>query len=142
MPPLRGCVRPVTHGRTRVCPLAACGVADQCFRHLDLRYGLHPRARIGSVARDRGAHSGGPPMPTLMQRPATDADLDLIYQILSAAIGPYVERTFGPWDDVDQRGRFDAVWRPANHSIVELDGQPIGLKCVTITEEELYFVRL
>ena len=77
----------------------------------------------------------------LTRRPATDADLDLLYSILRAALGPYVEQTWGMWDDAAQRKRFDQVTRAADHDIIELDGLPIGCLCLK-TDTEVHLIRL
>src|SRR5208282_2514944 len=69
-------------------------------------------------------------------------DLELIYCILRAALGPYVEQTWGKWDDAAQRKRFDEVTRPEDHSIIELDGLPIGCLCLKKSDVELRLVRL
>jgi GNAT superfamily N-acetyltransferase len=78
----------------------------------------------------------------LTRRPATNADLELIYSILRASLGPYVEQTWGKWDDETQRKRFDEVTRAADHSIVELDSEPIGCLCVKQSETEVRLIRL
>jgi GNAT superfamily N-acetyltransferase len=78
----------------------------------------------------------------LTRRPATDADLELIYSMLRASLGPYVEQTWGKWEDEAQRKRFDEVTRAADHSILELDGEPIGCLCVKQSDTEVRLIRL
>ena len=53
-----------------------------------------------------------------------------------------MEQVYGPWDDRDQRARFDSVTRVADHAVVELDGQPIGFTSVTSHDADVYLVRL
>ena len=81
-------------------------------------------------------------MELITQRAASDADLDLIYQIVRDALGPYVVQTWGAWDDAAQRKRFDEVTRAQDHSILELDGQPIGCVCCREMDGELRLIRL
>lgn len=81
-------------------------------------------------------------MPSLTQRPATDADLDTIFSILREAISSYVEQVYGPWNDIEQRARFDASTRSVDHSMLELNGEAIGFTCVTNSADEIYLVRL
>ncbi len=82
------------------------------------------------------------PLDHLIQRPAIDADRDLIYQILHASLGPYVVQTFGQWDDAGQRKRFDQVTRTEDHAILELNGQPVGCLCLRQSETEIRLIRL
>ncbi len=78
----------------------------------------------------------------LIRRPATDADLELMYRILRASLGPYIEQTRGKWEDAAQRKRFNEVTRAADHSIVELAGEPIGCLCLKQSDAEIRLVRL
>jgi len=68
--------------------------------------------------------------------------LDLLYSILRAALAPYVEQTWGTWDDTTQRKRFDEVTRAADHVIIELDGLPVGCLCLKTSNAEVRLVRL
>jgi GNAT superfamily N-acetyltransferase len=63
-------------------------------------------------------------------RIATAKDLEFLYSLLKAALGPYVEQTYGPWHEEEQRDRFFEFTKPEAHQIVESDGQPIG--CLNI----------
>lgn len=63
-------------------------------------------------------------------RPATPADLEFLYGLLRQTLGPYVEQTWGPWDDEDQRARFFSATRLGTQRVVELDGRPTG--CVDV----------
>ena len=65
-----------------------------------------------------------------------------MYAIVRASIGPYVRETWGTWDEADQRRRFDAVTRPEEHDILEVDGVPIGCICVKWSDTEVDLVRL
>ena len=78
----------------------------------------------------------------LTRRPATDADLDLIYSILRAGLRPYVEQTWGTWDEAAQRQRFNEVTRAADHAVIEMDGTPIGCLCLNTAPTEVRLLRL
>jgi GNAT superfamily N-acetyltransferase len=68
--------------------------------------------------------------------------MELIYSILRAALGPYVEQTWGKWDEAAQRQRFDGATRAEDHSIIELEGLPVGCLCLKKSDVELCLVRL
>lgn len=59
-------------------------------------------------------------------RVAGQEDLEFLFALLRAALGPYVEQTFGPWKDEEQRARFFESTVPATHQVIELGGRPIG----------------
>jgi GNAT superfamily N-acetyltransferase len=82
------------------------------------------------------------PSAQLTRRPAADADLPLIFSILRASLGPYVEQTWGVWDEAAQRKRFDEVTRAADHEILETDELPIGCLCLKTSDAEVQLVRL
>jgi GNAT superfamily N-acetyltransferase len=79
---------------------------------------------------------------TLTQRPANAADWELLYEIMRQSLGPYIEQAWGIWDEVAQRKRFGEVTRIEHHSILELDGKPIGCVCVKPSDVEIRLVRL
>jgi GNAT superfamily N-acetyltransferase len=80
--------------------------------------------------------------PEITKRPARAADLEFLYSLLRLSLGPYVEQTYGPWDDADQRERFFAATDPANHEIIESEGQPIGCLCVIRKASEVQLKRV
>jgi len=59
-------------------------------------------------------------------RVAEKEDLEFLFSLLRASLGPYVEQTFGPWNDEEQRTRFFASTDPATHRVIELEGHPVG----------------
>jgi GNAT superfamily N-acetyltransferase len=75
-------------------------------------------------------------------RDATGDDLEFLFSLLRESLGPYVVRTFGPWDDAEQRARFLAATDPATHRIVELDGRPIGCLAVRRLRDEVRLHRV
>jgi len=78
----------------------------------------------------------------LTRRQATAADFELIYQILRASLGPYVEQTFGSWDEEIQRKRFEQVTRVEDHQILGLQGKTAGCLCLKEAPDELRLARL
>lgn len=72
----------------------------------------------------RRKHPGEPDRISL--RVAEREDLEFLFSLLKASLGPYVEQTFGPWKDEEQRARFFESTDPATHQVIELGGQPIG----------------
>ena len=75
-------------------------------------------------------------------RPAGPEDMEFLRTLHRAAMREHVERTYGPWDDADQRQRFDASTDPATHDIIELDGTPVGCRWVRRHPDALELVRL
>jgi GNAT superfamily N-acetyltransferase len=75
-------------------------------------------------------------------RDATADDLEFLFSLLRAALGPYVVQTFGPWDDAEQRSRFLASTDPATHRIVELRGRPVGCLALRRLPDEVRLNRV
>ncbi len=78
----------------------------------------------------------------IARREAREEDLEFLFLLLKAALGPYVEQTYGPWRDEEQRPRFFAATDPAAHEIVELDGRPVGCLAVRRLPEEVKLQRV
>jgi GNAT superfamily N-acetyltransferase len=53
-------------------------------------------------------------------------DLEFLFALFKVSLGPYVEQTYGPWQEDAQRQRFFQLTNPAAHQIVECGGEPIG----------------
>jgi ribosomal protein S18 acetylase RimI-like enzyme len=82
------------------------------------------------------------PSPQITLRRATADDLEFLFTLLEAALGPYVEQTYGPWQEDDQRRRFFATTRPETHEVVELGGRPIGCLKVERQAEQIRLQRV
>ena len=69
--------------------------------------------------------------PSYRLRPAEEGDREFCYQLNRSTMKPYIEATWGPWNDQQQRALFgEKWWTPGklNHTrIVEIHGQPAGL---------------
>ena len=75
-------------------------------------------------------------------RPATSGDLDFLRRVHAEAMRPHIERTWGAWDDAEQRRRLLETTRPESHEIIELDAEPIGCRWVRAHPDSLELVRL
>ena len=58
-------------------------------------------------------------------------DLEFLFHVLKTSLGPYIEQTYGPWQEEERRARFFELTNPEAHHIVERAGQPIG--CLNVT---------
>ena len=59
-------------------------------------------------------------------RPATPADNDFAYQVKKVALGEYVKKMYGRWDEVFQRTFHDRQRQPAGTQIVVASGTDVG----------------
>ncbi len=66
-------------------------------------------------------------------RPATLDDMDDLYRIHRAALGPYVEQTWG-WDEEWQAGHFREHFDVSVRQVIEYRGQVVGF--LDVIEEE------
>lgn len=60
-------------------------------------------------------------------RPSLATDFPLLFSIHRAALGDYVEATWGPWDDEFQRDHFRAMLVRGLVRVVEVSGEVVGL---------------
>src|SRR3954452_21429239 len=60
-------------------------------------------------------------------RQATDDDRDYLFRLKDASVRPYVEQTYGPWDEARQRRLFEEHIRPWATRIVLVDGREAGM---------------
>lgn len=67
-------------------------------------------------------------------RPAREADLEFLFDLLRVALGPYIAQTWGEFNESEQRKLFDERTRVPDHQIVMLDAQSAG--CISTREEE------
>ena len=105
--------------------------------------GLPPRARGCSHLRARAALKPEEPGGgEIHLRVAGEDDLEFLFVTLREALGPYVERTFGAWDEEAQRRRFFAETRPETHQVVEQGGRRIGCLKVARRPDEIAIQRV
>ena len=61
-------------------------------------------------------------------RPATDGDLDFLFELHEASLRDYVEETWGVWDEEDQRRRYlDGFTGAGRTHIVVVGGEDAGM---------------
>jgi hypothetical protein len=73
-----------------------------------------------------------PEAPSWSLRPAEQADFDWAYELHKAALGEYVEQTWG-WDEEAQQRLFaDAFDRQSRH-VIEVGGHAVGVLVVMST---------
>lgn len=75
-------------------------------------------------------------------RAATEADRELLFHLIRVALGPHIERVFGPWREEEQRARFTALTEPAAHQIVEVDGRSVACLNVRHSPDEVRLNRV
>jgi len=68
--------------------------------------------------------------------------MELLFALLRDALGPYVEQTYGEWNEEEQRANFFERTDAATHQIVELRGSPIGCLAVRRGPEEIRILRV
>lgn len=69
-------------------------------------------------------------------------DLEFLWRLHRAAMGPHVERAFGSQDEQAWRDRVVGRTDPTVHEIVEVTGKPVGCQWIRAHEGELELVRL
>jgi GNAT superfamily N-acetyltransferase len=72
----------------------------------------------------------------LALRPATQADGAFLFDLLKAALGPYVAQTWG-WDEDWQRDHFWSRFTPEGAQIVVFHGRDVGVFRVAEDEDAI-----
>ncbi len=75
-------------------------------------------------------------------RRATASDMEFLRCVHREAMRPHIERTWGSWNEDDQRRRFYESTDPATHEIIEVSGEPVGCQWVRQQPGALELVRL
>lgn len=60
-------------------------------------------------------------------RPATRRDFEFLWSLKQKTLRPYIEKTWGPWDDRDQRNFFSSQFSPAKVQIALVAGREAGM---------------
>jgi ribosomal protein S18 acetylase RimI-like enzyme len=74
-------------------------------------------------------------------RAATAGDRDFIVEVNRAAMGPYLEATFG-WDEAALRAYFHERFDASGGQVIQVDGVDVGELLVEERPDELFLVRL
>lgn len=73
--------------------------------------------------------------PDLATRPAAEGDSRFAYEVKRAALGPYIQRTWG-WDEQEQLAFHAREWELRRPDIIVLDGRDVGtFRCVRREED-------
>ena len=75
-------------------------------------------------------------------RKATAADEDFLCGVLDRTIRVYSERTFGRWSGAEARARVSRNTAAGKSSVIQLDGQPIGIMTVDRAADHLQLEQL
>jgi ribosomal protein S18 acetylase RimI-like enzyme len=75
------------------------------------------------------------PMPQVQLRPATLDDVEALFRIHRDSLGPYVEQTWGPWDESWQVQNFREAFDVKVRQVIESEGQVIGFVDVVQKED-------
>lgn len=76
-------------------------------------------------------------VPVWHLRPSSPADLEWAFELHKAALGEYVEQTWG-WDEADQRRMFADGFERLSRQIIEVEGTAVGVLGVQERPDELY----
>jgi len=66
------------------------------------------------------------PTPAYELRSAKREDADFLWELRQRALRDHVEKTWGKWDDAQQRKFFDRGFVPRETRVIMVDGQPAG----------------
>jgi len=75
-------------------------------------------------------------------RPATKDDLELTYEITRDAMRPYVEATWGEWNEEDQLLKHRANFEPSTTRLVLVGEKEVGLLSTEHEPQFLWLVKL
>jgi ribosomal protein S18 acetylase RimI-like enzyme len=75
-------------------------------------------------------------------RKVNPGDEEFLYRMHKATMLPYVENTWGPWDDEWQRTYFHDHFLPDQMTVIQIEGQDVGVMRVQERTEEIYLAIL
>ncbi|MEJ1972543.1 MAG: hypothetical protein WDM96_08830 [Lacunisphaera sp.] len=71
-------------------------------------------------------------------RSAKREDADFLWHLHEAALRPHVEKTWGKWDDTQQRKFFDRGFVPRETRVIMVEGKPAGRLDVSRSRMEFF----
>ena len=80
--------------------------------------------------------------PLFTLRPATSADYEWLWQLKRQTMRPYVEQTWGTWDEAAQEAFFRRNFSSETVQIIQVDDQNAGLLNVEQERGELFLANL
>jgi ribosomal protein S18 acetylase RimI-like enzyme len=78
----------------------------------------------------------------LSRRVAQAGDENFLYALHKAAMQSYIVATWGAWDELRQREEFHRCIRPAEMTIIQVDGLDAGVIHLQERTEELFVITL
>lgn len=90
-------------------------------------------------------HAPPPPIrtpPHFVLRPIPAEQSELAYTITREAMRAYVEQTWGPWIEADQRERHAQAFRPGTQDFIVVRDEVLGLRHIEWRQTHLYLARL
>ena len=75
-------------------------------------------------------------------RPATAADYQWLWELKRATMRPYVELTWGTWDDPTQEEFFREKFSSETVQIISVDGRDAGLLNIERAADEIFLANL
>ncbi len=82
------------------------------------------------------------PLESFTLRPATAADYAWLWALKRDTMRPYVEQTWGSWDDAAQEDFFRRSFRPTIIQVIVADGHDAGLLHVERESRELFLANI
>jgi len=80
--------------------------------------------------------------PPFILRPIQADHSELAYAITREAMREYVEQTWGPWIEADQRERHAQAFRPGTQDFIVVRDEVLGLRHIEWRQTHLYLARL
>ncbi len=74
--------------------------------------------------------------------PAAPADYSWLWELKRLTMRPYVEQTWGSWDDESQEAFFRRNFSPRTVSIVAVSGEKVGLLEVEQQKNEIFLANI
>lgn len=83
-----------------------------------------------------------PPAPLFTLRPATERDYAWLWEIKRTTMRPYVELTWGGWDEEAQERFFRQHFQPGAIEVIEVDGKKAGLLNLERERGEIFLANI
>ena len=81
-------------------------------------------------------------VPDFSSRPANADDLELTYRITRDAMRPYVEATWGAWNEDEQLAKHSLNFQPDTHRIILIGAEEAGMIAVEEHDDHLWLVKV
>lgn len=81
-------------------------------------------------------------MTAIAVRDSVPEDVEFMFEVYQASIGPYVVQTWGRRDEAFLKERFQRPLLDVPHRIIEANGQPVGLLAVKESAQFIFLHRI